>query len=158
MVQAYAWLQLYVDRTDSVLPSSARPELNNFALQVDVATSQAGKRLAGIYKSGQWPVLVIESPTPPTPPPVAAVRPRTLKEVRPLKPFGSLKVNFISQDPNPTAVIDGKVFKVGDTVTILAKPKSFVVTCLKIGKDSVTVSVDGEDDQRELRFEGGAGR
>src|ERR1051326_6194564 len=45
IVQAYAWLQLNADSTGGILPSQSRVELNELALQVDVATDRKSTRL-----------------------------------------------------------------------------------------------------------------
>jgi hypothetical protein len=152
-VQAYAWLQLHVD-TDhtSFLPSARRPELNQLALAVDVATSQEGKRLAALYRSGKWPELVVQAapePKPatvaPAPKPPAKPAPNTPPKQTPV-----LKLNSIATGQNPTAMINGKMLGVGETATIPAKPEAWVIKCLRIEKDSVLVSIEGETEPRRL--------
>ena len=150
IIQAYAWLQLQVDTSGGLLPSQARAELNNLALDVDVATSQAGKRMAALYKSGKWPELVVQAPPEPKPPAVAA-RPKPAPKAPP-KPAPVLRLTGIAMGQTPTAVINGKPFAVGETATISAKPQNCVVKCLKIEKDTVLVSLDGEPTPRELRL------
>jgi len=108
-----------------------RPELNELAFQLDVATSQEGKRLAALYKSGKWPVLMIQ----------AALRPASV-----------LKLSGIAMGQTPTAVINGRPLSVGDTATIPSKPQNVVVKCLRIDNDAVLVSVEGEATPRELRL------
>ena len=162
-LQAYAWLQLHVDTDRTILsPSVRRPELNRLALEVDVATSQEGKRLAALYRSGNWPELVVQAapePKPATSPatlkPQAAPSPTTPDKPvakSPPKPAPALRVNSIALGQNPTAIINGKMVGVGETVTIQTKPQACVLKCLKIDKDSVTVSIEGEPEPRQLWF------
>src|ERR1043166_9055153 len=150
IVQAYAWLQLHADSTGGILPSQSRVELNELALQVDVATSQEGKRLAALYKSGKWPELVVQAPPEPKPPAVAAT-PKPAPKAPP-KPAPVLRLTGIAMGETPTAVINGKPFTAGETATVPAKPQNCVVKCLRIEKDTVLVSLDGEATPRELRL------
>lgn len=156
IVQAYAWLQIHVDATDGLLPSPARYELNQLALQVDVATSQEGKRLAALYKSGHWPALVVVAAPPPkpaavatAPPPAAPTQPKPAPAPKPRPDF---KLSGIAQGQTPVAVINGKAMIVGETITVLAKPQNVAVNCLKIDKDSVQAGLDGDTDIIELRL------
>ena len=141
-VQSYAWLQLHVD-TDrtSFLASARRPELNRLALEVDVATSQEGKRLAALYRSGKWPELVVQVTPEPKPAPNT-----------PPKQLPVLKLNSIVTGQNPVAMINGKLLAVGETATITAKSQTCVLKCLRIDKDSVLVNIEGETESRELRL------
>ena len=153
-VEAYAWLQLHVDATGGLLPSSARMELNQLALAVDVDTSQAGKRRAMLYQSGHWPKLVVAPPPPPASPlpSRAADPPRTPAPTPPAKPPPDLKLNAITQGRIPLAIINGKMLTVGETGTVPAKPQSLSVKCLKIETDSVEVAVEGYPDPIQLRL------
>ena len=152
-VQAYAWLQLHVD-TDrtSFLPSVPRIELNRLALEVDVATSQEGKRLATLYRSGKWPELVVQAPPAPKPAPVASTPKAPAKPVpsAPPKPAPFLKLNSIAMGQNPVVMINGKMLGVGETATIPAKPEARIIKCLTIEKDSALVSIEGETEPRRL--------
>jgi hypothetical protein len=152
-VQAYAWLQLHVD-TDHMtfLPSARRPELNQLALEVDVATSQEGKRLAALYRSGKWPELVVQAPLEPKPAPVASTPKAPAKPVpsAPPKPAPVLKLNSIAMGRNPVVMINGKMLGAGETATIPAKPEARVIKCLTIEKDSVLVRIGGETEPRRL--------
>jgi hypothetical protein len=161
IVQSYAWLQLDVDTSGGLLPASHRPQLNQLALQVDVATSQEGKRLAALYRSGKWPELVVQPNPEPKPAPVTAVpapKPTPVASVvapvpkAPPKPSLNLKLSGIAPGENPIACINGKVLAVGESATIPTKPQSCVLKCLKINKDSVLVILEGETEPRELRF------
>ena len=134
IVQAYAWLQFEVNTSVGLLGSPHKYELNQLALQVDVATSQEGKRLAALYRSGKWPELV--APAPKAPP----------------KPSLNLRLSAIAPGQNPIACINGKVLAVGETATIPTKPQSCVLKCLRIDKDSVLVILEGETEPRELHF------
>jgi hypothetical protein len=154
-VQAYAWLQLNVD-TDHTpfLPSARRPQLNQLALEVDVATSQEGKRLAALYRSGRWPELVVQAAPEVKPAPVASVpkAPARPAPSAPPRPAPGLKLNSIAMGQNPVAMINGKMLGVGETATIPAKPEAYVIKCLRIEKDSVLISIEGETEPRNLLF------
>jgi hypothetical protein len=155
VIQAYAWLQLYVDTAPpSFLPAPGRSELNGLAMEVDVATSQEGKRLAALYRSGRWPELVVQASPDPKPALVAAAPKTTATPVpsAPSKPAPVLKVNSIAMGQNPTAMINGKLLGVGETVTISTKTESYTLKCLRINNDSVLVSIEGETEPRQLWF------
>jgi hypothetical protein len=141
-VQAYAWLQLHVDTDQtSFLGSGRRPELNRLALEVDVPTSQEGKRLAALYRSGKWPELVVQATPEPKPGPNA-----------PPKQLPVLKLKSIVTGLNPVAMINGKLLAVGETATITFKSQTCALKCLRIDKDSVLVSIEGEAEPCELRL------
>jgi len=132
-----------------------RQELNQLAMEVDVATSQEGKRLAALYRSGKWPPLFIQPN--PQPPPNPAPKPLTIAPVSALPkaapgPPVVLKLNGIAMGQRPAAGINGQVVKIGETLIIPAKPQDHVIKCLKITSDSVLVSVDEESQPRELRL------
>jgi hypothetical protein len=162
-VQAYAWLQLYVDTDHTTfLPSAKRPELNRLALEVDVATSQEGKRLATLYRSGKWPELVVQPPPEAKPAPVASApktpatpSPKTSATPSPktqAKLAPDLKLNSIAMGNKPTAMINGKLLGVGETATIQTKSQSCNLKCLSIDDHSVLVSIEGETEPRQLWF------
>ena len=152
LVQAYAWLEYY---TDTGPPSfmGNRVELNELAFQVDTATSQKGKRLAALYRSGKWPTLVVQPTPEPKPAPMASPPASPAKPPpRPApRPAPNLKLNGIIPGQNPLAIINGKSLAAGETATIPAKPQSCVLKCLSIEPDSVVVFVDGESGPRTLR-------
>lgn len=135
-VQAYAWLQLYSDTTRSLIHSS-QSELNGLALKVDVATAKEGRRLAALYKAGQWPTLALAPPPAPKPAP---------------RPTAVLKLDGIALGTKPLAVINGKSLAVGESATLPLKPTPVTIKCLKIEKGAVTVTVEGEDEPRLLRI------
>jgi hypothetical protein len=147
VLQSYAWLQLDVDSTPRLLGNVVHQnELNRLALDVDVATSQAGKQLAAQYKSGHWPVLVIQPPAAPKPA-TAATPPKPSP-----KPAPNLVLSGIVTGKTPVAVINGKSLAVGQTTTIVIKPETYTIKCLRIYKDCVSVSVDGESQPHELHL------
>jgi hypothetical protein len=149
-VQAYAWLQLDVDSTRGLLPSPAQFELNRFALEVDVATSQKGKRLAALYRSGHWPGLVVQAP--PEAKPATSTASTAPAPQSPPKPMPVLKLSAIAQGQRPTAFINGIMIGEGQTAIIPAKPESRVLKCLRIDQDSVLVGIDGIPDQIRLQI------
>jgi len=61
-----------------IAPTPRQVELNSLALDVDVATSQEGKRLAAAFKAGHWPELKLLPPTPVPPTPVAKPAPKSV--------------------------------------------------------------------------------
>jgi type II secretory pathway component PulC len=124
-----------------VLGSAHQAELNRLALDVDVATSQEGKRLAALYKAGQWPVLVIK-PKAVESAPVASTKP---------KAEANLVLTGIVSGRAPIAVVNGKTLAVGQTIAISIKPETYSVKCLKIDKDYVLVSVDGQERELHLK-------
>jgi hypothetical protein len=157
-VQAYAWLQFDVDATAGPLTSSVkRAELNRLALDMDVATSQAGKRLAAQFKAGHWPKLVVVPPAPAVavaaapaaPKPVAPPAPAT-KTAPAVRPDPGLKLTGLLFGSNPVAVISGKAVAEGETVTVGLKPKPVTFKCIKIESNSVVVVVEGEDEPRRV--------
>jgi TPR repeat protein len=152
IVQAYAWLQLDVDSASGFLTAAShQAELNRMALDLDVATSQAGKQFAALYKAGHWPTLTVVPPpaAAPSPAPVPAAK-YALSTPLPPKPDPGLKVNGITYGKVPVVIINGKSLAEGDTVTIPLKPKALAVKCLKIETNSVLVSVEGEELPRRL--------
>jgi len=129
-------------------------ELNGLAMEVDVATSQEGKRLAALYRSGRWPELVVQAAPEPQPAPVASAPEAAGKPPpsAPPKPAPVLKLNSIAMGQNPVAMINGKMLGVGETATLPTKPDACVIKCLRIEKDSVLGSIEGEAEPRQLWF------
>jgi hypothetical protein len=153
-VQAYAWLQLYADTIGGLSSTTSRSELNALALKVDVATSQEGRRLAAVYKTGHWPVLKTLPPAAPKSPPNQS-EPRgagkvPLPAAAPPKPLVPLKLTGIAFGAASFAVINDKVIAEGDSVRLPIKPTPATLKCLKIEKGSVLVSIEGEDAPRTL--------
>jgi hypothetical protein len=154
LVQAYAWLQLDVNSTVGFVSATARQaELNRLALDVDVATSQEGKRLAALYKAGQWPELKLLPPTPAPVPKVATPTPKMVPAVASTpapKPDPGLKLNGIAFGNTPLAIINGKGVAEGETVTLPLKPKPVTLKCVKIETNAVVVMLEGEDTVRRI--------
>jgi hypothetical protein len=91
---------------------------------------QRAQSLAAAWKAGHWQ------------PPVIRVTPEG---------DSRLKLNGISFGAtNSLAVINGKSLQEGQSAKFILKPRILTVKCLKIRKDSVLVSIDGEDQPRAL--------
>lgn len=132
--------------------------MNRLALDLDVATSQAGKRLAALYKAGKWPTLtVVLQPTPlatappsplaskPTPALPAASPPKS-----PPRPDPGLKLKGIAYGNTPLAIINGRSLAEGQTITLPLKQKPVTLKCVKIETNSVVVTLDDEETPRRL--------
>jgi hypothetical protein len=50
------------------------------------------------------------------------------------------------------AVINGKTLSEGESASVSVKPGTLAIKCLKIEKDSVLISVEGEDTRRLLHL------
>lgn len=148
MVQAYAWLQLHVDKAPGFIAVS-RAELNSLALQVDVATSQEGKRLARLYGAGKWPTLAVEVPPQNQKTAAAAAVPATKPASA---PDLGLTLQGIASGRNPVAVINGKSLMAGETAAVQARGKALTLKCIRVDSDSSVVLVDGESEPRVLRM------
>jgi type II secretory pathway component PulC len=99
---------------------------------MDSPSIAQGKKLAARFKQRQWNVLLA----------------RQVPESIP-----ALKLNGITIGGKvPLAMINGKSLTVGDTATIALGPARVQVKLLKIEKDSVVVSVGGEEEPRNLRL------
>jgi hypothetical protein len=124
LVEAYAWVQLFAETGPGSIVG--RVELNTLALKLDTASLQQAQRLVARFKAGDWN--------------------------RPVAQVG-LKLNGITFGAKtPLAVINGKTFAEGESGKIPIKPVPVTLKCLKIEKDLVTVSVDGENAPRMLRL------
>jgi TPR repeat protein len=160
VVQSYAWLQLTVDAETGLLPSTHRGELNTLALAVDVATAQQGKRLAAAFKRGEWPHPVFVAPEPPpgpkpaSSPPKATAAPAAPAKATPAakREYPELKLKAISPGVRTLANINGIIIEEGQTITVPLKPKAVKVKCVKIERNSILVSVDGEESPRRLEM------
>jgi Sel1 repeat-containing protein len=158
IVQAYAWLQLDVDSTRGPLTASVRhAELNRLALDVDVSTSQAGKRLAALYKAGRWPRLTLlpAASAPPASTPAAATNaapPGPTGSQPALAPGSdpSLKLGGVMFGTTRLSIINGKTVGEGETATVALKAKPVTFTCIKIGTNFVLVKLEGEETLRRL--------
>ena len=155
IVQAYAWLQLSSDTSAFPTGSTRQAELNRLALDLDVSTSQAGNRLAALYKAGHWPTLTVVPPAPTAvPKPVASVSVASAATAPPATPAPrldpGLKFNGIAYGKTPLAIINGKGLAEGETMTLALNPKPVTVKCIKIETNSVLISLEGEDTPRRL--------
>jgi len=130
LVEAYAWLKLYA----GTLPGSivGRVHMNELALKMDTEALGRAERLAEEFKSGKWHA------------PVA----RALPEGDPRLKLGGITFS----GKNSLAMINGKTFSEGESAAVSLKSGTLVIKCLKIEKDSVLISVDGEDDPRLLHL------
>jgi hypothetical protein len=153
IVQAYAWLQLDADTSGGFLTASMRQaELNRLALDLDTSASQAGKRLAALYKAGRWPALTV---LPPAPVPAAASKlvpstPAAILTTPSPRPDPGLKLNGLVFGTTRIASINNKTLAEGETVTIPLRPKPVTLKCIKIETNSVVVILEGEETPRRL--------
>jgi hypothetical protein len=129
---------------------------------VDVATSQAGKSLAALYKAGHWPIAPpgVSAPLA-APGPAASLaaaspksKPRRIADAIALRSSvtsttlildADIKLNGIAYGKNPLAIINGKGLAAGETVAVALKSRLVNIKCIKIETNSVLVSVDGEE-------------
>ena len=123
LVEAYAWLKLYA----GTVPGSTlgRGEMNRLALQMDTDALGQAEALAAEFRAGKWR------------PPVA----RAIPEGDPRLKLGG--ITFGGQ--HSLAVINGKTLSEGEFASVSVKPGTLTIKCLKIEKDSVLITVEGED-------------
>jgi hypothetical protein len=152
-VEAYAWLQLYVD-TPTGSQGGARVYLNQMALNMDTHSIGRAEEVAAKFKAGSWerPVTVEAGVT------ASDTRPRTIAEAvaRSHARSGAdtnLTVSGIMSGRNGSyAIVQGKIMAEGDTAMIPFKSGMIRVKCRKIETNSVVIAVDGEDQPRTLSF------
>jgi hypothetical protein len=129
LVEAYAWLKLYSDTISGSL--GGRVELNQLALKMDTDALRRAEALAAEFKAGKWHA------------PVA----RAIPEGDP-----RLKLGGITFGGNRSlALINGKTLAEGESASVSVKPGTLTIKCLKIEKESVLITVEGEDSPRLLR-------
>ncbi len=129
LVAAYAWLKLFSETAEgSVL---GRVEMNELALKMDTASLQQAMNLVAQFKAGNWQA-----------PPARAIADGDPR----------LKLNGITFGTQHFALINGKTLAEGESATIPVKPLALTLKCLRIEKDSVLISVEGEDQPRLLRL------
>lgn len=130
LVAAYAWLSLFAN----TIPGSivGRSQMNDLALQLDTGALQQAQNLAAQFKVGHW-----QAPTA-----------RAIPEGDPRLKLGGITVG----GKVPLAVVNGKTLSEGESATIPVKPGTLKVKCLKIEKESVLITVEGEDAPRLLRL------
>ena len=130
LVEAYAWLTLFSQTSAGSF--SAQFEMNDLALQLDTDSLRQARNLATLFRAGQWAAPVL----------------RAVPEGDP-----RLKLNGITfGTKHPLAVINGKTFSPGESAQISVKPGWVTIECLKVEKDSVLISIEGEDGPRLLRM------
>jgi hypothetical protein len=130
LVEAYAWLKLFAD----TLPGSivGRVEMNELALKLDTDALQQAQNLAAQFKAGNWH------------PPVT----RAIPEGDPRLKLSGITFGIRT----PLAVVNGKTLAEGESATVSVKPGTLTIKCLKIQKDSVLITVEGEDQPRLLQL------
>jgi Sel1 repeat len=130
LVAAYAWLSLFA----STPPGSVvgRVQMNELALQLDARALQQAQDLAAQFKAGHWQA------------PVAQAIPEG---------HARLKLGGITFGGKTSlAVIKCKTVAEGESATVSVKGGTLTFKCLKIDRNSVQVSVEGEDAPRLLRL------
>lgn len=129
-VAAYAWLILLSETPTSTL--LARGEMNEMALKMSTADIHRAQNLAGEFKGRRWQMPVT----------------RVIPDGDP-----RLKLTGVAFGmKTPVAVINGKTLEEGASAKISLKPSTLNIKCLKIEKDSVSISIEGEDQPRVLRL------
>jgi hypothetical protein len=129
-VAAYAWLLLLSETPTGAL--LGRLEMNELALKMDTTDIRRAQNLAAEWRAGHWqaPVIPVSSKADP-----------------------GLKLNgIVFGMTNSQAVINGQTLEEGESATFSLKPGPLNVKCLKIQKDSVLISIAGEDQPRILRL------
>jgi hypothetical protein len=130
LVAAYAWLSLFANTPPGSIVG--RVQMNELALQLDTGTLQQAQSLAAQFKAGNWQAPV----------------PRAIPEGdRRLKLGG---ITFGGK--TPLAVINGKTLSEGESASVSVTPGTLTVKCIRIERDSVLISVEGEDAPRLLHL------
>ena len=130
LIEAYAWLKLFA----GTVPGSivGRVQMNELALKLDTTALQQAQNLAVQFKAGNWNL------------PVTRAIPEGDSRLR----LGGItfggKISL--------AVINGKTLSEGESAVVSVKPGTLNIKCLKIQKDSVLVTVEGENTPRLLRL------
>jgi hypothetical protein len=130
LVAAYAWLKLFSETSPGLI--DGKMQMNEMALKLDTASLQQAQHLAARFKAGQWQAPVT----------------RAIPEGD-----ARLKLNGITLGGKTSlAVINGKTLSEGETAKIAIKPGTLTIRCLNIEKNSVTITIEGEDSPRRLRL------
>ena len=66
--------------------------------------------------------------------------------------LGEILFNGSGTRPVPLAIINGRTLEQGDSVAVPVKEGSARVTCVKTTRDSVLVTIEGEDEPRVLHL------
>ena len=106
--------------------------MTELALQLDTGALQQAQSLAAQFKAGNWQAPV----------------PRAIPEGDTRLKLGGITFG----GRTPLAVIGGKTLSEGESATVSVKPGTMTIKCLKIEKDSVLITVDGEDAPRLLHL------
>jgi hypothetical protein len=130
LVAAYAWLSLFANTSPGSIVG--RVQMNELALQLDTATVQHAQSLAAQFKAGNWQAPVTRA-----------------------IPEGDTRLNLggiTFGGRIPLAVINGKTLSEGESAAVSVKPGTLTIKCLKIEKNSVLITVEGEDTPRLLHL------
>jgi hypothetical protein len=129
-IEGYAWLKLYAG-----MPAGSalgRGELNQLALKMDTDALGRAEALAAEFKAGKWRAPAV----------------RVVPEGEP-----RLKLSGITFGGKVSlAVINGRTLSEGESARVSVGPANVGIKCLRIEKDAVSVSVEGEDTPRVLRL------
>jgi hypothetical protein len=130
LVEACAWLKLF----SGTIPGSivGRVELNELAVKMDTDALGRAEALAAEFRAGKWH------------PPVA----RAIPEGDPRLKLGGITFG----GKRSLALINGKTLGEGESASVSIKPGTLTIKCLKIEKESVLISVEGEDSPRLLHL------
>jgi hypothetical protein len=130
LVAAYAWLSLFAN----TIPGSivGRSQVNDLALQLDTGALKQAQSLAAQFKAGNWQAPLT----------------RAIPEGDPRLKLGGITFGGTT----PLAVVNGKTLSEGESATVSVKPGTLRINCLKIEKESVLITVEGEDAPRLLRL------
>ena len=128
MIQAYAWLQLYADNSNTM----GRVLLNQMALKLDTKSLSEAKALATQFNAGHWP---------------------TIHTVVLHEGDSRLKLSGVTlRGKNSMAIINGRTLAEDETALLNLKETTLKIRLLKINADSVLIQVEGEDEPRLLRL------
>ena len=107
-------------------------ELNELALKMSTAQVERAEMLAERFKAGLWEYPVT----------------RIIADGD-----ARLKLNGITIGANKSlALINGQAVAEGESINVHLKLRSLEVNCIKIEKDSVSFSIEGENQPRTLRL------
>jgi TPR repeat protein len=130
LVAAYAWLELSVEI--GMRGIGSRVELNELAIKMSTAQVERAEMLAARFRVGLWEYPIT----------------RIIADGD-----GRLKLNGITISASQSlALINGQAVAEGETISVKLKPRFLDVKCIKIGKDSVTISIARENQPRTLRL------
>jgi hypothetical protein len=129
-VAAYAWLKLYSETSEGGI--TGRVQMNYLALKMTTDDLERAQNLATQFKSGHYEFPVVQLIS---------------------EGDSRLKLSGITISARMSlAVINGKTLSEGESTSIKLKAGNLSVKCLKIERNSVLVSIEGEDQPRILRL------